>query len=120
MKLLLAVLLLSSSFAHAADVKSQACTNPSRGLILVVPDISGGKLAAPLTVSHLIRTVAALDPSKVTDLQVTSPTEFSFKGAEGEQIQRVSTTQDSVGRLLVQVNIKDVGLVAFTCPRSSN
>ncbi len=122
MKAILATLLtLSSVSAFAAPtIKAQSCANPSRGIILMVPEIADGKLAGPLKITKLVRTLTEVPASTVTDLRVSDEGLVAFNGKDtkGEAV-KISSTRNEHGRLIIQVTRKDLGLIGFTCGASS-
>ena len=117
MKLFIASLLLSSSAFAAPTISAQACTNASRGIILMVPQIAGGQLGGPLRITKLIRTLTEVSAASVSDLKVsdTGLVSFSGKDAQGETV-KVASTRNEHGRLIIQVTRKDLGMIGFTCP----
>ena len=119
MKAFVSALLLSSSAFAAPVIPAQSCSNSSRGIILMVPEIAGGQLAGSLKVTKLIRTLTEVSAASVSNLKVSDDGLVSFAGKDqnGDAV-KVASTRDENGRLVIQLWRKDLGMVGFTCPKS--
>jgi hypothetical protein len=82
----------------------------------MVPQIADGKLAGPMRITRLIRTLTEIPAASVTDLAVSNAGLVSFKGKDSKGgAVKVASTRDSQGRLVLQVTQKDLGMIGFTC-----
>jgi hypothetical protein len=117
--MLFAALMASVTALAAPTIPAQNCPNATRGSVLIVPQISNGRLQGSLRVTRLINTLAEIPAANVSDLNVTNDGLFSFKAKDSKgQDAKVATARDSVGRLVVEVWLKDQGMIGYTCPKS--
>jgi hypothetical protein len=112
-----ALVLTSSTFAHASAAKT--CFNSTRGLTLSLPEINSGGLVSSFKITRMIDTLLEVTPAEVSNLVIDSNGLFSFDGrdAAGNAVMSVKTAKDSIGRLIVEVQTKDEGIIGFACPK---